>query len=75
MLTELVLVAEHCEAEIGSIKHGWHACGKKATVLSVRELPTGARYRVYFCKHHAAKARQIGTGYRVVETRTVEIDR
>ena len=49
---ESVSVRPLCEKEIGSIKNGWHQCGRGAKVFSDRELSGGSRYRLYFCEKH-----------------------
>lgn len=44
-----------CCAEIGSIRNGWHECGRKATLESVRHIGKSVYY-LYFCKRHEKRA-------------------
>ena len=61
-----------CEAEIGSIKRGWHTCGRRATLESVRHLGLTVYY-LYFCERHRKRAEQPESQLvRVSQVRAVE---
>ena len=75
MLAEIVDRRIGCNAEVGSIAHGWRECGCRAHVFSERELTGGARYRLYFCERHQSHAWQRGPGYRVVESGRVVVEK
>jgi len=44
-----------CCAEIGSVRRGWHECGRRASLESVRHIGMTVYY-LYFCTRHARKA-------------------
>jgi hypothetical protein len=48
-----------CDAEIGSVKRGWHTCGRKAGVHCERRI-AGDTIFLEFCERHRAKATQEG---------------
>lgn len=57
-----------CEAEIGSVKHGWHVCNRPAVVESVRAI-AGAQYSVRYCQRHQERAQR--TDSRLVTVREI----
>ena len=49
---------DKCDAEIGSIKRGWHVCGKRATKqYRVTTHGLGSVYRLSYCKRHDIEKR------------------
>jgi hypothetical protein len=74
IITEIVEVSPRCEKEIGSIENGWHACGRMARWFSDRELPSGGRYRLYFCDRHEAERHKADLRVRVVQTGNVVVE-
>lgn len=61
-----------CCAEVGSVTRGWHECGRKATIESVRMMGMSVYY-LYFCSRHAKRAHTPESGLvRVTQVRKVE---
>lgn len=49
-------IAPRCCAEVGNRFNGWHECGRRASIRSIRALSMSV-YRLYFCKRHEKRAR------------------
>lgn len=56
---------ERCDAEVGSIKNGWHVCGRKAKVKATQHrggVPDSYYYTMAYCSRHRHQIHDLPDG-------------